>query len=57
MITEGHRFRVYNGDAKGTVHSANTQNVVYSFDHDLETKHELDRKKFESITYPLEEAK
>ena len=54
QLTEGTRFRVYNGDAKGTVISANTQNGSYKFDHDLEVVHTLDRKHFENITHSHE---
>lgn len=50
------RFGVYNGDAKGTVVSINTQNVEYTFDHAPETIYEHDRKWFNSTTYPLEGA-
>ena len=50
----GGRFGVYNTDAKGTVKSINTQNVEYSFDHDLETTHEHSRQWFDSNTFALE---
>ena len=50
----GARFGVYNGDAKGTVISINTQEVTYKFDHDLETTHEHSRTWFDSHTFALE---
>lgn len=51
QLEAGTRFRVYNGDAKGTIVQANTQNVSYNFDHDLEVTHTVDRKHFESFTH------
>lgn len=50
------RFGVFNGDAKGTVVSINTQIVSYTFDHALETVYEHDRKWFNSNTFALETA-
>lgn len=55
-IKEGYRFGVYNGDAKGTVKTANTQRVEYSFDHSLEVTWDQDRKNFEANTFPLVES-
>jgi hypothetical protein len=48
------RFGVFNGDAKGTVVSINSQEVTYTFDHDLETIYEHSRKWFNSSTYGLD---
>ena len=50
----GGRFGVYNGDAKGTVKSIDSQNVEYSFDHDLETVHTHSRLWFDNNTFALE---
>lgn len=52
----GYRFGVYNGDAKGTVTSINTQRVEYTFDHAPEITHDHDRKWLNEHTYPLEVA-
>lgn len=54
QLTEGTRFGVYNGDAKGTVIEANTQVVKYNYDHALETVWERPRKDFDSNTFLLE---
>ena len=51
----GARFGVYNGDAKGTLISINSQNVAYNFDHDLETTHVHTRQWYEDHTFALEE--
>jgi hypothetical protein len=51
----GGRFGVYNGDAKGTVLSINSQEVAYAFDHALETPYSHDRKWFDSNTFTLED--
>lgn len=53
-LSTGYRFGVYNGDAKGTVLSATSQNVSYTYDHDLEKVWDRDRKDFEKNTFPLE---
>ncbi len=51
------RFGVFNGDAKGTVVSANTQEVAYQFDHDMgEKTHVHSRLWFDKNTFPLTEA-
>lgn len=51
---EGARFRVYNGDAKGTVISINSQNVEYAYDHEPENVWTHSRQWFNSSTFPLE---
>lgn len=50
----GQRFGVYNGSAKATLISANTQEVTYTFDHDLEKVWSHSRTWFDSSTFPLE---
>ena len=54
MANAGDRFGVYNGDAKGTLKSINTQEVTYAFDHELETTHSHSRDWFDKHTYALE---
>ena len=49
----GARFGVYNGDAKGTVKSIDSQNVEYSFDHDVETTYSHSRLWFNSNTFAI----
>lgn len=51
----GARFGVYNGDAKGTLISINTQEVTYSFDHDFEVTHSHSRDWYDSHTFALED--
>lgn len=49
----GQRFSVYNGDAKGTIESVNTQEVTYRYDHELETLHTHSRLWLDANTYPV----
>ena len=51
----GQRFGVYNGDAKATLISVNSQDVVYNFDHELEKIHSHSRLWFDAHTFPLSE--
>lgn len=53
-IETGYRFGNYNCNSKGTVISATSQNVSYTFDHDLEKVWDRERKDFEKNTFPLE---
>jgi len=51
-MVAGQRFGVFNGDAKGTILSANTLEVSFRYDHDLEKIWSTDAKHFNSFTYP-----
>lgn len=54
-IKVGERFKVFNGDAKGTVEAVTPEYVAYVYDHNLETRHTNSRKWFETATYPIKE--
>lgn len=52
----GARFGVYNGDAKGTLLSINTQEVTYNFDHEPEKVWTHSRPWYNENTFALEGA-